>query len=92
MLSSPAKWKWYGLEVTTFKSLGNESAETTLVDVQNGIVKFNQTIKLYANMHLDTTTNRFVDKKVETLLFSASLVFWLSLQKVKSQQATLLMI
>lgn len=88
MLNSPAKSKWCGQEVTNLKTLGNESAETTLVDVQNGIVNFNQTIKLYANMHLDTTTNKFVDKKVVVLLFSANLVFWLWLVKVKNQQAT----
>lgn len=43
---------------------GNEQAETSLVPVKDGVVAFNQTLKLYVNMYFDITTNRFVEKKV----------------------------
>ena len=43
-----------------FPHQGNESAESTLVPLQNGIVNFNQTLRLSVNMYFDTNTNKFV--------------------------------
>jgi hypothetical protein len=44
--------------------VGNEAAETPLVPLVNGVVEFNQTLRLNVNMYFDTTTNKFVEKKV----------------------------
>lgn len=46
----------------------NESAETTTLPLTNGQVHFDQTLKLNVNMYFDTTTNKFVEKKVAIFL------------------------
>lgn len=53
--------------------VGDESAETTLVPVENGVVKFNQTLKLKANMYFDPSTNKFVEKKVHFPIIPVSI-------------------
>lgn len=39
---------------------GSESAESTLVPLHNGVVNFNQTLRLSVNMYFDTNTQKFV--------------------------------
>jgi len=55
--------------------------------LKNGVVEFNQTLKLPVNMYFNTTTQSFVEKKVRFALPSASIVSRLPLRKAKNQQA-----
>ena len=61
--------------------------------MKDGIVSFNQTLKLYVNMYYDTTTSKFVEKKVNFKdKFSACTVSWSVLKKEKNLLEILLMI
>lgn len=64
MSNSLAKSRSPGREVAYVLKQGNETAESTLVPLQNGVVNFNQTLRLSVNMYFDMTTNKFVEKKV----------------------------
>jgi hypothetical protein len=55
--------------------------------LKNGVVEFNQTLKLPVNMYFNTATQSFVEKKVNLALFSAYTVLLFRPKREKNQQA-----